>query len=137
MSNALSIKPHTPVPELAIEQKTLSHFEALEQRIREFQGNTPRSDLINDYVDRGIELAEDAGMKGFTRLQESWLRRIYTTLRDAGLNTSSCEAWRSMCLESLYQPFFALIHIYRERPRGRYYLRAMNQEMQVISQYII
>lgn len=136
MNNALSTA-HTPVPELAMKQKTLSHFEALEKLILDYKGSTPRSDLINDYVDRGIELAADAGIKGFTRLQESWLRRIYTTLRDTGLNTSRNEAWRSVCLESLYQPFFALMHIYRERPHGRDCLRAMNREMQVISHYII
>jgi hypothetical protein len=138
MNNALSNSSlHTPAPELAIEQKTLSNFEALEKLIREYTGSAPRGDLINDYVDRGIELAADAGVKGFTRLQESWLRRIYTTLRDTGLNSSRSEAWRSICLESLYQPFFALMHIYRERPHGRYCLRSMNREMQIISHYII
>lgn len=128
---------HTSVLELTMEQKILSRFEALENLIRDYNGDAPCNDLINDYVDHGIELAADAGKKGFTRLQESWLRRIYTTLRDTGLNTSSSETWRLACLESLYQPFFALMHIYKERPNGRYSLRAMNHEMQIISHYII
>lgn len=142
MSHATSAFPtHDLAATPTIEHTHLSQFEALEKLIRNYQGAAPRSDIVNQYVDTGIELAADAGVKGFNRLQESWLRRMYTTLRDTGLNHSCSAAWRSVCLESLYQPFFALMHIYRERPDGHLCLRAMSNkmqsEMQLISRYIL
>ena len=122
---------------LLIAHDTISRFETLDATIRQYRGSQQRCDLLNDYLDTGLELATDAGFKGLTRLQESWLRRVYTTLRDAGLNSECGELWRQSCLESLYQPFFALSHLYRNRPDGRYALRYLSREMQVISGYLL
>ncbi|TNC91730.1 hypothetical protein [Thalassolituus sp.] len=136
---------HITVPEkailsasrLSIAHEHMDRFDSLDNMIRNYHGEQLRSDLLNDFIDTGLELATDAGNKGLSRLQESWLRRIYTTLRDSGINSELPAHWRQACLESLYQPFFALQHIYQSRRDGRYALRYLSREMQVISGYLL
>lgn len=97
----------------------------------------PSSELLNQYIDSGLELAISAGDSGLTRLQESWLRRLYTTLRDTGLDPKRSECSRSLCFDGLYQVFFALRHLYKARPGGERSLRNLVREMQFISHHLV
>jgi len=133
-ADALPTLSATP---FAIAHQNIDRFESLDRMIRSYHGNQHRSDLINHYIDTGLDLATDAGEQGLTRLQESWLRRMYSTLRDAGINPLLPEHWRQACLESLYQPFFALQHLYKKRFDGAYALRYLSREMQVIAGYLL
>ena len=110
-------------------------FTALEQRIT--NSRTLNSELLDHYLDTGLDLAISAGTSGLTRLQESWLRRIYTTLRSTSLDPEREEASRTLCFDALYQVFFALRHMYKARPGGERSLRNLVREMQFISHHLV
>ncbi|MEC8907927.1 MAG: hypothetical protein VX771_11495 [Pseudomonadota bacterium] len=95
------------------------------------------SELLDHYLDTGLDLAIKAGTSGLTRLQESWLRRIYTTLRSISLDPECEEASRTLCFDALYQVFFALRHMYKARPGGERCLRNLVREMQFISHHLV
>ena len=110
-------------------------FTALEQSIT--NSRTLNSELLDHYLDTGLDLAISAGTSGLTRLQESWLRRIYTTLRSISLDPECEEASRTLCFDALYQVFFALRHMYKARPGGERSLRNLVREMQFISHHLV
>ena len=110
-------------------------FTALEQSIT--NSRTLNSELLDHYLDTGLDLAISAGTSGLTRLQESWLRRIYTTLRSTSLDPEREEASRTLCFDALYQVFFALRHMYKARSGGERSLRNLVREMQFISHHLV
>ena len=87
--------------------------------------------LVDEYLDLGLEMAHDAGQKQRHQLQESWLKRVYKTLFKASLNRLLPDTWRSQCLESLYQPLFALHYLYLDQGQGEQKLRALHHELNV------
>ena len=110
-------------------------FTAIELSIT--NSRTLNSELLDHYLDTGLDLAISAGTSGLTRLQESWLRRIYTTLRSTSLDPEREEASRTLCFDALYQVFFALRHMYKARPGGERSLRNLVREMQFISHHLV
>ena len=110
-------------------------FDVLENQV--ISGLPNETHCIDAYLDAGLELALSAGQRGYTRMQESWLRRVYTTLRNAGLDSTLPHAHRERCLDTLHQAFFALRHLYLNRPGGYGSLRALTREMQLIGRYIL
>ncbi|MFC3680321.1 hypothetical protein [Bacterioplanoides pacificum] len=116
---------------------TIRRLETLEQRIKRYQGNVLHPEWLNEYIDLGLELAQDASQRHLQPLQESWLKRIYNTLRDTAFNLDCQECWRQQCLEFLYQPFFALQHFYREHPAGRQKIRLLFKDLNMISRYVV
>lgn len=132
---------HTPVPTVAPEPTPdpRQRFEALEQSIRDYRGEQPQVRWLEQYLDAGLELACNAGQKQLWALQESWLHRVYRTLRDTGLNLNASNAWRRACLEALYQPFFALRHLPRgqQDPRCGQRLHVILRDFAVISRHLV
>jgi|TARA_B100000029_G_scaffold516676_2_gene632624 hypothetical protein len=110
-------------------------FTVLELSITNYR--SLNSELLDHYLDTGLDLAINAGSSGLTRLQESWLRRIYTTLRSISLDPECEEASRTLCFDALYQVFFALRHMYKARPGGERSLRNLVREMQFISHHLV
>ena len=110
-------------------------FSALESTVT--TSSELSGELLDQYMDTGLDLEINAGASGMTRLQESWLRRLYTTLRDTGLDPRRHETSRALCFDALYQVFFALRHIYRSRPGGECSLRKLSREMQFISHHLV
>lgn len=124
-------------PRCGNQNPNILRLEKLENTIRTYHGDKPHIEWLNDYLDMGLELAQEAGERNLTRLQESWLRRIYNTLRDTGVNVSCNEVWRHQCLEYLYQPFFALQHLYRAQPGGGSRIKTLSRDYSFISRYVI
>ena len=116
-----------------------AEFEQLDQRIRHYQGRDNQPQWLEQYLDLGLELACQAGQKQLWALQESWLHRMYRTLRDSGLNLSASNSWRQACLDALYQPFFALRHLQRGQHdhRCRQRLHTILREFAVISRHLV
>ena len=141
MSLYADIYPVTTFPDLVPQREhrnsCILRLERLENTIRSYHGDELHHEWLNDYLDAGLELAQEAGERDLIRLQESWLRRIYNTLRDTGVNVSCGEAWRHQCLEYLYQPFFALQHLYRAQPGSNSRIKALSRDFSFISRYVI
>jgi len=91
-------------------------------------GSVPDKLWLNDYLDLGLELACRAGERRLLKLQTSWLRRIYRTFTAAALNTDAPAYWRAVCSDYLYQPYFALLHLYRKNPADQQQLKCLMQE---------
>ncbi|MCA6061225.1 MULTISPECIES: hypothetical protein [Oceanospirillaceae] len=108
----------------------------LELQIRSHRGNELHPEWLNEYLDLGLELACRAGERQLQPLQESWLTRLYNTLRDATFNSQAASCWRCQCLDYLYQPFFALQHLYRSQPERRNHLSAIVHEFSLASRYL-
>ncbi|UXD88797.1 hypothetical protein [Thalassolituus hydrocarboniclasticus] len=108
----------------------------LEMQIRAYQGCELHPEWLNEYLDLGLELACRAAERQLQPLQESWLTRMYNTLRDATFNPCASSNWRCQCLDYLYQPFFALQHIYRSQPERRNHLRMLVHEFTLASRYL-
>lgn len=108
-------------------------LEQLEGLIRHYNGHDLHADWLNEYLDLGLELASFAGHRQLQPLQESWLTRLYNTLRDGALNPLADGHWRHLCLDYLYQPFFALTQIYRQQPGKRFRLLALRNEFSTLS----
>lgn len=117
--------------------QTIDRLEQLEQHIHQHQSDVLHPEWLNEYIDLGLELAEQAGQRDLLPLQESWLKRIYKTLRDAAFNLQCHESWRQQCLDFLYQPFFALQHFYRAQPDGRQRVRLLFKDLSMISRYVV
>lgn len=92
---------------------------------------------LDEYLDIGLELAEHAGDKSLWALQESWLKRIYRHLHHCASNLEQPQAWRQLCLDYVYQPFFALQHFYRNRPHCEPRTRQLLNEMTHLSHHRI
>jgi hypothetical protein len=120
----------------------LDRFQQLEDDIRHcpmLQQTQPiqrQEAFLNEYIDLGLEMANKAGLANRIQLQESWLKRVYKTLFETTLDLVEPEYWRNMCCDYLYQPLFALKHLYRNHPQGKYRLRAMCNELSVTSRYL-
>ncbi|MCD8522973.1 MAG: hypothetical protein LRY66_00690 [Saccharospirillaceae bacterium] len=108
----------------------------LEKQIRSHKGCELHPEWLNEYLDLGLELACRAGERRLQPLQESWLTRLYNTLRDATFNTDASNHWRRQCLDYLYQPFFALQHLYRAKPERRTHLGLIVHEFTLASRYL-
>ena len=108
-------------------------LEQLEQQIRSYAGNEPHADWLNEYLDLGLEMACVASERQLQPLQESWLNRLYNTLRDAAVNPAAGSHWRHLCLDYLYQPFFVLSHLYRQQPGRSFRLRSLLHEFAMLS----
>lgn len=115
----------------------IQRLERLEARIQRYSGDVQHPEWIDEYIDLGLELAEYAGSREFIPLQESWLKRIYKTLRDTAFNLECHENWRQQCLDFLYQPFFALQHFYRDQPNGKTKVRLLFKELSVMTRYVV
>lgn len=121
----------------------LDRFQTLEQEVKNCsnsqQVSNPdllNSQLLNEYIDLGLEMANKAKMANHQLLQESWLKRIYKTLFESTLNLVAPKHWRDLCLDSLYQPLFALKHLYRNHPQGKQRMGAIRHELSVSSHYL-
>lgn len=111
-------------------------LEQLEGLIRHGEGaRLPR--WLDEYLDLGLELAASAGSHNLPALQESWLRRIYTHLRNTAICDRCDEQERQHCLNCLYQPYFALRHLYQNSPDGQLLLRRLSQDLAVVSRYLL
>lgn len=108
----------------------------LELQIRSHKGYELHPEWLNEYLDLGLELACRAGERHLQPLQESWLTRLYNTLRDAAFNTAASNHWRRQCLDYLYQPFFALQHLYRAKPERRTHLGLIMHEFTLANRYL-
>lgn len=117
----------------------LDRFQQLENDIR----HCPKRNLLeqqeanlNEYIDLGLDMANKAGLANRVQLQESWLKRVYKTLFETTLDLVEPEHWRNLCSEYLYQPLFALKHLYRNHPKGKYRMRVICNELSVTSRYL-
>lgn len=115
----------------------IRRLEQLEKRIHDYRGNIRHPEWLDEYIDLGLELAENAGQRKLQPLQESWLKRIYKTLRDTAFNLSCHENWRQQCLDFLYQPFFALQHFYRDQPNSKLKVRLLFKDLSMITRYVV
>ncbi|UTW47881.1 hypothetical protein [Bacterioplanoides sp. SCSIO 12839] len=140
--------PHTQVPSHTTrlnrfqvvqvgQEHAIRRLEQLEGRIQQYSDTIQHPEWLNEYIDLGLDLAEHAGSRNLRPLQESWLKRIYKTLRDTAFNLDCHENWRQQCLDFLYQPFFALQHFYREQPNGRQKVRLLFKDLSMITRYVV
>lgn len=118
----------------------LDRFHQLESTIRhcpcEMQRKSTQEANLNEYIDLGLDMASKAGLANRTQLQESWLKRVYKTLFETTLDLVEPEYWRDLCCEYLYQPLFALKHLYRNHPQGKYRIKNLYKELSVTSRYL-
>jgi hypothetical protein len=118
----------------------LDRFHQLESTIRhcpcQIQQRATQEANLNEYIDLGLDMATKAGLANRTQLQESWLKRVYKTLFETTLDLVEPEYWRDLCCEYLYQPLFALKHLYRNHPQGKYRIQALYKELSVTSRYL-
>lgn len=120
----------------------LDRFQQLEDDIRhcpklkQGQPFQQQEACLNEYIDLGLDMANKAGIANRIQLQESWLKRVYKTLFETTLDLVEPEYWRNLCCEYLYQPLFALKHLYRNHPQGKHRLRALCNELSVTSRYL-
>lgn len=118
----------------------LDRFQQLETTIRHCPSQMHKVGTqeanLNEYIDLGLDMANKAGLANRTQLQESWLKRVYKTLFETTLDLVEPEYWRDLCHEYLYQPLFALKHLYRNHPQGKRRIRALYQELSVTSRYL-
>lgn len=120
----------SPLPE---RQQRLERLESL---IRTATGNQ-LDQWLNEYLDIGLELAAAAGERSLPALQESWLRRVYTHLRNTAICDHCNDGQRQRCLECLYQPYFALRHLYEKTDNGESHLRRLSQDLSTVSRYLL
>lgn len=126
-----------PWPLLTSGSSNSRRLEQLEQLIP-LQNNAVLLTLwVNEYLDIGLDLAAEAGSRHLPALQESWLRRLYSHLRNTAFADDCNPHCRQLCLESLYQPFFALRHLYRQQPQGRLCIRRLSQDLSASTRYLI
>jgi len=117
----------------------LNRFQQLENDIRHCPKRIhfeQQEAFLNEYIDLGLDMANKAGLENRIQLQESWLKRVYKTLFETTLDLVEPEYWRNLCFEYLYQPLFALKHLYRSHPQGKLRLRLMCNELSVTSRYL-
>lgn len=119
------------------QETAIRRLEVLESLIQRHNDPVLHPEWLDEYIDLGLELAEYAGRRNLLPLQESWLKRIYNTLRDTAFNLDCHENWRQQCLDFLYQPFFALQHFYRVQPNGRQRIRTLFRDLTMITRYVV
>mgnify|MGYP000648669501 CR=1 FL=1 len=126
-------------PEPLYQPEHLQRFQILESNIRHFSSAEDLKNQeakLNEYIDLGLDMANKAHLKNRIQLQESWLKRVYKTLFETTIDLVEPESWRQLCREYLYQPLFALKHLYRNHPQGKLRLRAMCSELSVTGRYL-
>lgn len=124
---------------LSIQANELNRFQQLENDIRHCpkpKQLEQQEACLNEYIDLGLDMATKAGLANRILLQESWLKRVYKTLFETTLDLVEPEYWRNLCNEYLYQPLFALKHLYRNHPQGKVRLKIMCNELSVTSRYL-
>jgi hypothetical protein len=118
----------------------LDRFHQLENTIRHcpcaIQQKALQEAHLNEYIDLGLDMADRAGLANHIQLQESWLKRVYKTLFETTLDLVEPEYWRELCYEYLYQPLFALRHLYRNHPLGQRKIQILYKELSVTSRYL-
>ena len=123
-------------------QAQLQRFQDLESDIRHCeacsaaQKKAQQVEQLNEYIDLGLEMANQAGYANRTYLQESWLKRLYNTLFETALDMVQPEYWRALCLDYLYQPLFALQHLYRNHPHKEQQIKKLFHEIHITSRYL-
>lgn len=85
----------------------------LETQICSYRGCACQSQWLEEYLDLALEIASDKPEPW----QEGWVQRIFNTLSRAINNPTASLAWRKQCYDYLYQPFFVLLQIYKQRPQ--------------------
>lgn len=108
----------------------------LEQKIVWAGEEKAAADLLNEYLDLGLDAALYAGQQKLLPLQESWLIRLYSTLRSAASNPATPAGWRKTCFDYLYQPFFALQSLYLATPGASYKLYRLRQEFSALDRIL-
>jgi hypothetical protein len=108
----------------------------LEQDIANPGQRYPQEQWLNDYLDLGLEEAAHAGNRGLKPLQESWLIRLYATLRSAAVSPAAPQSWRQLCFDYLYQPFFALQDMYQQSPVNRTKLYSLRREFAALERLL-
>jgi hypothetical protein len=120
--------------------KKINRFHYLEEAVRhcpwEIQPLALQEAHLNEYIDLALDMAIKAGLLSNTHLQESWLKRVYNTLLATTLDVVEPEHWRKTCSEYLYQPLFALKHLYRNHPKSQRKIQTLYQELSVTSHYL-
>ena len=129
-----------------INSQQLSRFQQLEQTMilhsNSLQEISAQEAQLNEYIDIGLEMACQAGLLKLQALQENWLKRVYNTLLETTKDVLKPKPWREMCQEYLYQPLFALKHIYLSQPQTpalpnkKQSLQSLYKELSVNSQYL-
>jgi hypothetical protein len=118
----------------------MNRFHQLEDTIRhcpcDIQQVTLQEAHLNEYIDLALDMASKAGLFNNTRLQESWLKRVYNTLLATTLDGVEPEHWRKICFEYLYQPLFALKHLYLNNSQSQRRIQTLYQELSVASHYL-
>lgn len=120
----------------------LNRFQQLENDIRHCPKFKQLDQLkqqeiyLNEYIDIGLDMANKAGVANRIQLQESWLKRVYKTLFETTLDLVEPEYWRNLCYEYLYQPLFALNHLYRNHPQGKRKIQMLYKELSVTASYL-
>lgn len=104
----------------------------LEQQLTSNRQTRSAEPLLNEYLDLALNEALQAGSRQLWLLQESWLTRVYATIRQAALNSQSCMSWRCLCFDYLYQPFFVLQEVYRQTPSRRHKLLTLLHEFRTL-----
>lgn len=103
--------PHQPSYYLmrSQRQQTIQNLESMEtdSRHHNFQITTQ---WLDRYLDLGLQLALQMTAPGLNALKESWLQRLYRTLRALSIRTDSSNDQRQQAFARLYQVFFALKH---------------------------
>jgi len=124
----------------ATQAEQLDRFHQLENTIRHYPSErlkiSTQEANLNEYIDLGLDMASKAGLANHAQLQESWLKRVYKTLSETTLDLVEPKHWRDMCQEYLYQPLFALKHLYRNHPQGKHRVRDLYRELSVTSRYL-
>jgi hypothetical protein len=118
----------------------MNRFHHLEDTIRhcpcEIQLVALQEAHLNEYIDLALDMASKAGLFNNIQLQESWLKRIYNTLLATTLDLVEPEHWRKICSEYLYQPLFALKHLYQNNAQSQRRIQTLYQELSVTSHYL-
>jgi hypothetical protein len=118
----------------------MNRFHQLENTIRhcpyEIQQVALQEAHLNEYIDLALDMASKVGLFNNTQLQESWLKRVYNTLFETTLDVLEPEHWRKICSAYLYQPLFALKHLYRNHPQSQRKIQTLYQELSVTSHYL-
>ncbi|MBM97172.1 MAG: hypothetical protein CMI09_15145 [Oceanospirillaceae bacterium] len=115
----------------------IERLEQLEHSLRNSLSDACLRRWLEEYIDIGLELADTARTKHQHVLQESWLKRLFSFLRDTAFRQDCRPLCRHLCLEYLYQPYFALRHVYQSDSNGEQKMRRINKDLEVIARYVL
>lgn len=115
----------------------IERLEQLEDLLRNSLTDASLRNWLEEYMDIGLELANAAHCKHQLVLQESWLKRLFCFLRDTAFRQDCRPLCRHLCLEYLYQPYFALRHVYQSDINGEQKMRRINKDLEVIARYVL